>query len=444
MATYNGTASGADLDKITGLQSNASEIDSYSNTFDSSFSEIHKKFRKHINGEISLKYIVSGDSTRSNYYNSRYFMPDYYKAILSQLNISYYNNSSGGQTANDWAKNIDYTTVQQAIDNIDGTGSSTIVEISLGINDIRFPYTVQEIKDNILLGINTILASKPDTTFLLVSPTNTERLNDDDPDDVALQGLYADLATETGYAFINSNPCMDPIHSDTYFWHDSTHPNEQGGRRLINYIFNASMPIEVSNLITISNYTYIPPNVDNIATEVVVGRYSNTTGEIEDAYTTARRMLPIPVHEGLTLTFEHGGTVYNGMLMDINNELVERIDFPLTIDGKRALIVPAGARWLRLTLTYSDGANYDTLNDVPEVRYVVPTEQNRLLEEINVGLTLNQSKDLSLIPPYTQSAFLKRATESKFYDKLGSTGTSGQVLTANGDGTCQWKDQTVV
>lgn len=174
-------------------------------------------------------YICVGDSTRATdkypdpYYNSgSTFHSDFLFPRVAtsldayQTNIFLY--ARQGHEAKQFNLQTAHPTWQDVVDRItasgDATGASSIVNISLGINDLfsaanNYNGTVADIKQDITAAINKIRQSKPNTHFILTMP------NPKDPSqaDAVTQSnivrtAYLELSSELNIPLIN---VMDEI-----------------------------------------------------------------------------------------------------------------------------------------------------------------------------------------------------------------------------------------
>ncbi len=152
-------------------------------SYDGPFGDIKTLLQKSKDGEIAdVTYISLGDSTRADdphYNNGEVF--DLVSTKLDEYGVNSILQAQAGHSARRW-NNYDnsgtlagYTTWEDTVANIPGDGSTTILNISLGINDAR--YTGSKEKETILFhldnadqGISKLLAQKPNTHIILTMP----------------------------------------------------------------------------------------------------------------------------------------------------------------------------------------------------------------------------------------------------------------------------------
>ncbi len=132
----------------------------------------HDRFstiRSVLNQENST-YISVGDSTRAendifkNYYVFRYVKQSLGEKVNSILQ------AVAGHSAKEWSEALSYPTWRDTVTQIPNNGSTTVVNISLGINDSREFHSKKELKNALLAGIKNILKNKPQTHILLTMP----------------------------------------------------------------------------------------------------------------------------------------------------------------------------------------------------------------------------------------------------------------------------------
>ncbi len=165
-------------------------------------------------------YICVGDSTRanSNTYDGGHLF-DTLKAHLDDYNTNSILEARVGHEAKQFNLATQSPTWQEIVSLIPGDGSTTIVDISLGINDL---FTGADIKANLKEAINKIKAQKSQTHFLLTMP------NPKDPTaDAAtqqsniLKTAYTELSNELNLPLVN---IQDEItFTQAMFQNDSVH-----------------------------------------------------------------------------------------------------------------------------------------------------------------------------------------------------------------------------
>ncbi len=196
-------------------------------------------------------YICVGDSTRagplspfdnppSPYHGEHLF--DVLKSALDGYNVSSHLYAKYGQEAKQFNLETRSPTWQDVSDIIPGDGNTTIVDISLGINDLfseanNYDGTVDDIKTDITSAIGKIKAQKPNTHFLLTMP------NPKDP--AAFEATQKSNILKTAYLELSSElglPLIDTM-GDINFIHDMFRTDE------IHYHMTTSAQEQVANLI---------------------------------------------------------------------------------------------------------------------------------------------------------------------------------------------------
>lgn len=198
--------------------------------------KFHKILSDASEGSVQATYIIVGDSTRAS---NGAWIHKYVSEFLSRYNVTTYLSAQSGLKAEHWSKytpNLQpgYPTVDNVIALIPGTGTNTMVDICLGIND-AFSKTATETETYIKAGIDLIKASKPD---VIVNITSPNRLSDSAVVD-KLKTVYKNLSESYGYGFIN---VLDNVFKEwnagikADYFVDDTHPNELGQRKMAEYI----------------------------------------------------------------------------------------------------------------------------------------------------------------------------------------------------------------
>ena len=125
---------------------------------------------KAILAQDDATYISIGDSTRAN--DPHYKNGEIFKKVSAALGNKVHAilQATPGHTAAVWDKKGTSLTYKQTLDAIPADGSTTVVNISLGINDMRYFGDKQALKDHLLSGINKILEKKPKTHFMFTMP----------------------------------------------------------------------------------------------------------------------------------------------------------------------------------------------------------------------------------------------------------------------------------
>lgn len=371
---------------------------------------LQKIFKSALTSTTKYTYIVTGDSTRDSV--STPAIP-YYTDQLSKLNFDIYNNAFSGQSAGDWKDNVGGSTLQQAIDNTSGTGSTTILEYSFGINR-QGGVTPAQAKQNIIDGVNSYLAAKPDAIILFVSPVCSTNNS--------MESIYEELKLVfPDQFFVSGLNATQDVYGNSDYYSDAVHPNINGVRRLINYIFSEVLPIEVASLMTMYNlsaFGYVSPE---IPATVEVGLYSTTTGA-PTSNAAWRRLAPIAVEPNFWLNIDHGGERYNVIFMDDQGQYIDdTVTAAVSGETYRRVQVPSSAYEARIIVS-ADGANYDALNYEVKINYELSDVPYMRQQKVNEGLPIK----------------LPIVEGSLFIDSKGLTGSAGQVATSQGDGTWLW------
>lgn len=183
----------------------------------------------------NVTYIMVGDSTRA--INGAYIY-DIVSKVLNGLNVTTYLSAHSGLKAQHWGNTDDtiqpgYPRAVDLIPLIPGTGSTTIVDICLGLNDAT---TIDSLPTYITSGINLIKASKPDILVNITSP-NLSSYNS------TWGSIYTKLVNDNGYGYINILENVFKTDSDrTGYFLDTTHPNEFGQKKMAEYILDKIVP----------------------------------------------------------------------------------------------------------------------------------------------------------------------------------------------------------
>jgi len=335
------------------------------------------------NKEKIINYIVTGDSTRENTYNE---MNQYYVGQFAKINVTVDYDSDSGNSARNWllqdVTSSPTSSITHALSLVSGTGESSILEFSMGLNDLTVsasgstdPAVVkQRIKDSIL----ALLSNRPDLTIVLVTPVYTANSTYN----VQLQTMYYELAAEHNLHLVDVLDIMGLVHGNTDFYQDSVHPNKYGSRRLLNVIMDSLIPSSISHLVSleevpaplipsvITELATRPINSSNLVAGISSGYWQNADGS-PTALSTWRRFDEISVIPAETLNITHQGDQFNCIFMDAVGDFIEGIPSSTTSSQYRSVLVPANAATARINLS-SDGATYDASSDVPTIFYNNP------------------------------------------------------------------------
>ncbi len=178
-----------------------------------SFDEIKVLTQKAIDGTLNdIKYIVIGDSIRVGYdnvYDTQYLFLKQ-QEVLATKNITATSYSEVGLHAKGWSNednnlSVDEPTWQNTLQRIAGDGNSTILDISLGLNDVHFDVnlTSEGLKSYLAHGIDKILEAKPNTSIMLTMPYAVIGTTQADAKTLIYKKAYEDLASEKGLPLVN-------------------------------------------------------------------------------------------------------------------------------------------------------------------------------------------------------------------------------------------------
>lgn len=414
------------IEKAISLQSSASEIDAVSNTANAMLVQPHKLLRQASNLlKNDVTYIVAGDSTRDNTYNE---MKDYYISQLDKINVNVFYSSRSGGTAKKWLENTQDLVdarLSSAISNSTGIdGGNTILEYSYGLNDYYVESSNKEIiKTSIKDSIVAYQIAKPKAFVFLAYPVATS----DSARDVMLDEIYNEVASELNLFYVNTKICTESIKSNSDYYADATHPNKFGSRRIVNYILNEILPLDLFNIVTLEEYI-VPIATDtselNPTPKYEVGNWYTTNGGDGSSNTTWRRTQKINIEPNFNLLVEHQGDRYDALFYDINGDFLEYKTTILVSENIREVTIPTEAYYVSFNIT-SDGASYDLLNDVPSVKYDIAGGSFMSIEDINLNLKIRNR-----VNPYVGGIVI---------DGYGKKGIPGQTLTIDANNKMKWQ-----
>ena len=175
------------------------------------FAEIKKLIKDAHDGMLeNVHYISVGDSTRaiSDYYHGG----ELYRTVSKQLQengVQTTLQAVAGHTLRKWndydgQSLLNQPTWETTVAEIPDDGSTTILNISLGINDARYYGNGGEkerIKFHMIEAIDKILAIKPETKIMLTMP---ERLVGMDTKTSEIKAAYEEIALEKDLPLINT------------------------------------------------------------------------------------------------------------------------------------------------------------------------------------------------------------------------------------------------
>lgn len=227
-----------------------------------SFSQIQGLIEDSNNSVVSdVTYICVGDSTRANSaLNRSHLLFERVQDSLDEYNVTSHLMAQGSQELNHFNTPSlgRFPTYLDVIGQIPGTGSSTIVDISLGINDlyslgVSSPQEALEatalIKERLREAVSHIKDAKPDTIMLFTSP-NADYVWASGTE-VYMQA-YRDLSEELGVPFVNFHDNVY-IHytsaeqEDMYRFPNATpadniHYSDHGLATMADYILSQILP----------------------------------------------------------------------------------------------------------------------------------------------------------------------------------------------------------
>ena len=134
-------------------------------------------------------YINVGDSTRAD--DPHYHNGEIFAQVSAALGggVDSHLQATPGHTAKVWNGEGDSLTWRQTLGEIPNDGSTTVVNIALGINDMRYFGDKKALKSDLLAGVEKILAQKPATHFMFTMPNRMVGLESD-----AYIQVYKELA----------------------------------------------------------------------------------------------------------------------------------------------------------------------------------------------------------------------------------------------------------
>ncbi len=179
--------------------------------FEGPFAQIQQLIQDSKDGLVDdVTYISVGDSTRAianDYKGGELFLA--VQSTLSQYGVKSYLDAVAGHTLRRWNNYDENVSTNEPIwkttvAKIPGDGASTILNLSLGINDARYygdGGEVERIKFHMNQALDKVLAQKPQTHIMLTMP---EKLIGLDSKSVAIKQAYEEVARERGLPLINT------------------------------------------------------------------------------------------------------------------------------------------------------------------------------------------------------------------------------------------------
>jgi hypothetical protein len=216
-------------------------------------------------GVTDVTYICVGDDTRagdlspfddpkSPYAGGHLF--DRLLDVLSGYGVDahlYARNGHEAKQFNDIADNS--PTWQDVLSIIPDDGNTTIVDISLGINDLLHvengsKTTIEDIKINLKEAIEKMKNEKPNTHFMLTMPPrkyDPSNIKESDDEATILSNVYKQLAAQMNIPLVNTMGELMPSHSSlqsSWYQDDEVHYHltEKGQQLLADLILSKIMP----------------------------------------------------------------------------------------------------------------------------------------------------------------------------------------------------------
>lgn len=348
-------------------------------------------------------------------------MISYYTSQLSKINVTVFNNSESGQSGYDWGHNIDQSTLNQLLADIGTNEENYIVEFSHGINDYKNGATEAQVKEWLTFGLTQLITAKPKVKIILCTPVNTATADRN----IVLPRIYRELATELNLPLVDCTvaTAVGTIQGNSNYYQDPTHPNKFGSRRIVDFILNKVLPLDVLFCVTIENYDNgtEPPSANLVAT-LESGYYATDNG-YPTVNTAWRRLQSIPVEPNFQIKIVHKGNRNDNIFMNNLGAFISNLH-PTITNYERIVTVPSDAWSLRVNIS-SAGTTYDALNDTPTVEYFNPSLGLYLkVEDIYSGLNLRN--------------IINKFRDGILVDDYGMVGTSGQTLTIDSNNKMKW------
>ena len=186
------------------------------------------------------QYICVGDSTRAYSEYNNHYVYEKIKDTLGGYGIESINKAYAGITAKEYASKWYF---DDLIGSIDGDGSKSIVDISLGIND-QWHDSSNEIKNSLERLISKIRTAKPNVAIILTVPNrvyfNKEQLSNE------FISIYKSLSSEFGYPMIDIPHEAMPLDELSSSWYrgdgDNTHLASWPQSKIADVILSKILP----------------------------------------------------------------------------------------------------------------------------------------------------------------------------------------------------------
>jgi len=214
-------------------------------------------------GEVAdATYICLGDSTRavSDVQNSqRYF--NHIRDALKDYNVNSILEARGSHMLKEFLDESEHPTLGEVIDDIPNDGSSTILDLSLGVNDLfhendlhesegPFAFTTHKdeykkiVKGRLKKAINKIRAAKPNTSIFLVTPNPTR---DWEGGTHFMLNIYKEVSRELNLPladFVDERMHGGDTESGDYddWYRDGIHFSDKALDKLASYVLSKILP----------------------------------------------------------------------------------------------------------------------------------------------------------------------------------------------------------
>lgn len=343
-----------------------------------------------------MGYNIAGDSNRAG---SAYVpnMLNYYRQLFRQNNMEVYLNAASAQRAIDWAdpSNNTQASLNRAVSQALGTdGEDTILEFGYGINDYNRvttgDITLAEMKQELVDAINAYLAQKPRAHILLVAPTRTA-----EPKTTDLNTVYQEISDENGWELVSGYEATKSVFVDavvgasqTAYYVETTHINDNGARRLVNYIASYIFHPEIQWAFTLPEYDPIEAETALVNEAVIETGQWNFVG-LPQSDPSWRRLEPITVRPFSIWTIQHQGESRDIFWIDSIGTATRFVLPDLVGDETNWQVeAPSDAVELRINISRL-GTAYDALGDTPIAQNAVPILTYDMPQsKINLGLPI--------------------------------------------------------
>jgi len=346
--------------------------------------------------ERTINYIVTGDSLRGG--NMILGMKPYYRSMFAKINVNVPFGAQAGLTAIDWMNNVSSNTsarLSYAIaQSIGLNGIDTVLEFSFGVNDYNAtPTDLPLVKSKILNAINAYLLAKPSATVVLVTPPFTGDMTKT----LALRQIYIEISAELNLFMVDAYEATKNVRpflssgagTGNAYYQEHTHINNNGARRLVNYIISKIVPPELLWKITPIEYSPVGTEtalIEQATIDSTAGLWSQTTG-VSQPNAAWRRLQEITVEPDSIMRVAHKGARRDIVFKSATNVISLYVLPDLLIGDTSWLVkIPSDVVSMKVNISTS-GSSYDLLGDVPSVKNVVPLlTYDMPVDKINIGL----------------------------------------------------------